>query len=110
MTLPFIRYVRLLRYPISSTPAPSTDAIIQETIRREFADCTTLTIAHRLSTIMDADKVMVLKAGKVREFGVPHLLLHNRRGALSRMVENTGRDESENLKRIAAAKYRNTRK
>ncbi|VEL22589.1 unnamed protein product [Protopolystoma xenopodis] len=33
-----------------------TDALIQETIRREFCGHTVLTVAHRLNTILDYDK------------------------------------------------------
>ncbi|KAF1574432.1 UNVERIFIED_CONTAM: Multidrug resistance-associated protein 1, partial [Eudyptes robustus] len=53
----------------------ATDSLIQETIRREFADSTVLTIAHRLNTIMDYDRVMVLDRGEIKEFDAPHTLL-----------------------------------
>ncbi|KAJ2018555.1 hypothetical protein GGI14_002203 [Coemansia sp. S680] len=54
---------------------PESDAIIQDSIRKEFKDCTVLTIAHRLNTIIDSDRILVLDEGQVAEFDTPDALL-----------------------------------
>ena len=67
-----------------------TDDLIQETIRREFSDCTVLTIAHRLNTILDSSKVMVLDAGKIVEFDSPETLLRNEASIFHGMAREAG--------------------
>ncbi|QSZ33420.1 hypothetical protein DSL72_004988 [Monilinia vaccinii-corymbosi] len=66
-----------------------TDALIQQSIREEFADSTLLVIAHRLSTVGDFDKVMVMHDGKVAEMGSPQELI-NRKGMFWGMVKESG--------------------
>ncbi|KAH1001477.1 hypothetical protein HUJ04_005494 [Dendroctonus ponderosae] len=80
---------------------PQTDALIQQTIRRKFRSCTVLTIAHRLHTIMDSDKVLVMDAGRVVEFGHPHQLLLKEDGVFFQLVQQTGKAMAENLSAIA---------
>lgn len=84
---------------------PQTDALIQRTIRERFADCTVLTVAHRLHTVMDSDRIMVMDAGRVREFDWPHVLLQRDGGTLRDMVEATGAQEALSLKQVAAETY-----
>ncbi|XP_054158179.1 ATP-binding cassette sub-family C member 4-like, partial [Oppia nitens] len=78
-----------------------TDALIQRTIRENFADCTVLTIAHRLNTIIDSDRVLVLYSGRIMEFGVPYELLQNNSGMLYKLVKQTGVQMSNQLIRLA---------
>uniref|UniRef100_A0A3P8P9G3 ATP-binding cassette, sub-family C (CFTR/MRP), member 2 n=1 Tax=Astatotilapia calliptera TaxID=8154 RepID=A0A3P8P9G3_ASTCA len=66
-----------------------TDNLIQNTIRKEFSDCTVLTIAHRLHSIMDSSRVMVLDAGKVVEFDSPSNLLE-KEGHFYAMARDAG--------------------
>jgi len=46
-----------------------TEEAIQATLDNVVKDRTTITIAHRLSTIVDADRIVVLDAGRVAETG-----------------------------------------
>ncbi|CAI9738032.1 resistance-associated 1 [Octopus vulgaris] len=67
-----------------------TDDLIQKTIRNEFKNTTILAIAHRLNTILDYDKVMVLDAGKLVEFGKPEALLKDPDSLFYGMVKDAG--------------------
>ncbi|KAK2159275.1 hypothetical protein LSH36_155g02029 [Paralvinella palmiformis] len=67
-----------------------TDELIQNTIQKEFADCTILTIAHRLNTIMDNDRVIVLSDGLVKEFDTPSKLLDNKESVFYSMAKDAG--------------------
>lgn len=46
-----------------------TEALIQDAIEKLTHNRTTIIIAHRLSTIKDADKIVVLHKGEIREMG-----------------------------------------
>ncbi|KAK0452213.1 hypothetical protein EV421DRAFT_1888046 [Armillaria borealis] len=67
-----------------------TDSIIQSSLRNELGpDTTLITVAHRLRTIMDADKIMVLDAGRIVEFDSPKNLLSNPKGKLRSLVDES---------------------
>lgn len=78
-----------------------TDKLIQQTIRRQFADCTVITIAHRLNTIMDSDKVVVIDAGEIVEFDHPFELIKKSGGTFKRLLDETGESNAMALTLIA---------
>ncbi|TDH69137.1 hypothetical protein CCR75_003189 [Bremia lactucae] len=63
--------------------------LIQASIRSNFADTTVLTIAHRVETILDYEKVLVLKQGRIAEFGSPLELLSIKQGEFAGMLQNS---------------------
>merc|ERR1711924_407604 len=75
-----------------------TDALIQNTIRTAFKDCTVLTIAHRLNTIIDSDKILLLQDGQVAEFDAPQTLLSRPDSMFAQMVEKA-RENASALKK-----------
>jgi ATP-binding cassette subfamily B protein len=46
-----------------------TEQLIQDGLKRIMQDRTSILIAHRLQTIQEADRIMVLKNGEVKELG-----------------------------------------
>ena len=71
-----------------ATSALDTESehLVQEALERLMRGRTTLVIAHRLSTVRDADRVVVLDAGRVVESG-SHDELVARDGLYRRLVE-----------------------
>ena len=63
-----------------------TEREIQAALHRLLQGRTSLVIAHRLSTILDADRILVMHKGELREQGT-HAELLARRGIYARLYE-----------------------
>ncbi|KAG0021359.1 Multidrug resistance-associated protein 4 [Entomortierella chlamydospora] len=75
-----------------------TDLLIQETIKKNFANCTVLMIAHRLNTIIECDKILVMEDGRVVEFDHASKLIENKEGYFHNLVSQSGPDSVARLK------------
>nr|ACZ64280.1 ATP-binding cassette sub-family C member 4 [Trichoplusia ni] len=84
---------------------PTTDALIQRSIRKHFAECTVITVAHRLHTVADSDNVVVMEAGEIVESGHPHELLQDSEGHFSKMVKQLGPASEQSLRDLASKAY-----
>ncbi|KAG9310261.1 P-loop containing nucleoside triphosphate hydrolase protein [Chiua virens] len=62
-----------------------TDAVIQRSLR-ELKGLTQLVIAHRLQSVMDADRIMVLDAGRIVELDSPSHLLQQEESIFRTLV------------------------
>ena len=65
---------------------PENEHIIQESFKKLSKDKTTLMIAHRLSTVVDADKILVIEDGKIKESG-KHTELLDKNGLYKKLWE-----------------------
>ncbi|KAM1339407.1 hypothetical protein ACFX1X_038733 [Malus domestica] len=65
----------------------TTDAILQKTIRTEFADCTVITVAHRIPTVMDCTKVLAISDGRLVEYDEPKKLMRNEGSLFGQLVK-----------------------
>ncbi len=79
-----------------------TEALIQDALPRLLANRTSLVVAHRLSTIQNADNIIVLHRGKIREMGT-HQELLAQKGLYYNLFLLQYKDD---LKRLWASKER----
>ncbi len=70
----------------TSNVDPETEALIQQALVRLMENRTTLVIAHRFSTIQNADRILVMHKGRLREDGT-HRDLLDRRGIYWRLSQ-----------------------
>jgi len=70
----------------TSSVDTETEALIQDALERVMRDRTCLLIAHRLSTIRNADRIIVLHRGEVREIG-SHSELMEKQGIYHRLYQ-----------------------
>ncbi len=62
----------------TSSVDTATEHLIQDALERLMANRTALVVAHRLSTIQNADRIIVMHKGKIREAGKHQELLAQR--------------------------------
>ena len=62
----------------TSSVDTETELLIQDALSRLMANRTSIVIAHRLSTIQNADKIIVMQRGEIREMGTHNELLQQR--------------------------------
>jgi ABC-type multidrug transport system fused ATPase/permease subunit len=87
----------------TSSVDTKTDSQVQDTISREFVQkgVTVITVAHRLDTVLGYDKILVLDAGKMVEFGTPDELL-SKNGYLRNLYDADQRNRQKGSKRKLA--------
>jgi ATP-binding cassette, subfamily B, bacterial MsbA len=64
-----------------------SERLVQGALANLMKGRTTLVIAHRLGTVRDADRIVVVEGGEIREVGCHEELLRNPRGLYSRLHE-----------------------
>lgn len=71
-----------------------TEALVSNACERMMKDRTSIVIAHRLSTIRDADRIIVMHKGVIRESGNHRQLLRKKDGIYRKLYELQYKDQA----------------
>lgn len=88
--------ILILDEPTSSLD-PTTETELEEATRKLSTGRTVITIAHRMNTIFRADRIVVLKSGRIVESGT-HKELLAQKGVYSQMVQTQNYEIADELK------------
>lgn len=77
----------------SSRLDAATEAALQSAVDQLLAECTGIVIAHRLSTLDSVDKILVLRDGRVIEFGPREELAQSPDSHYARLLRTNQQEE-----------------
>lgn len=77
----------------SSRLDPATEATLQTAVNQLLSGCTGIVIAHRLSTLEQMDKIMVLRNGRIVEFGAREALVQDHASHFAQLLRTDRQEE-----------------
>lgn len=71
----------------------ATESVLQTALDQLMSNCTGIVIAHRLSTLDNVDKIMVLRQGRVVEFGAREELARDSNSHYAQLLQSNWKEE-----------------